>query len=62
MYVQALEAQLHGFTFRFNARAVICGQTSHQLTPIFRITAQGGFSENSGMCREHHSMYSVHVQ
>ncbi len=42
-------SDLSGFTFRINARAVICGQNSHQLTPILRITAQGGFSENSGM-------------
>ncbi len=32
------------FTFRINTWAAICGQTSHQLTPIFRITAQSGFS------------------
>ncbi len=46
---------LSGFTFRINARAVICGQTSHQLSPIFRIAAQGGFSENSGT-RDHRAM------
>ncbi len=63
-----LEAHVHlsGFTFRINAQAAILGQTLHQLTPIFHIAAQGGFSEKlwylEELCLVHSLLNCIHPQ